>query len=257
MDPISSFVLGRTAGKLLDRVSTEFRVRVIERWSRRRAEAFFGEFCAQIAAATSEITPEAFEYALSRIVDDEMCSEVLFDAYRRVTLARSRLLGPRIIAILTAELVLMRRVAVETEDAIFSAAETLADEELLAFSRFVKESQKSTPLDAESGALRIKWRADRFDSYFARTATVPTGPLNLNDELGSWAAKLWTLGIIKQDIQETQSQYYADPTRDRLADGTVREIEWSIEVSRDYLKLVELIERANARPEGTSHKPCY
>jgi hypothetical protein len=229
---------------------------VIARWSRKRAEEFFDEFCAQISIATAERTSQALEYALDRIIADEICSEVLFDAYRRVTLARSKLLGPRIIAILTAELVLATRLANDAEDAMFAAAEGLTDDELLAFAHFVRAEQQRNPPDPESGSLKIVWNKERIDSYFAQISNVPTGPLDLNSALGRWAAKLWAYGIVRHDVLETHQQYYADPTRDRLTDRSVREIEWLVEVPHQYFKLVELIERASLRPER-QEEPRY
>src|SRR5215207_1309246 len=118
MDPLSSLLVGHAAGKLLDKFGSSFRAHVIERWSRRRAEEFVVQFCEEISRQRGGATHHELEEALTRIVEDEVCSEILFDAYRRLTLSRSRVLGPRIIALLTAELVGEKRVASDHEDAI-------------------------------------------------------------------------------------------------------------------------------------------
>lgn len=256
---MSSFVVGHVASKLLDQLAATFRTHVIERWSYRRAHEFFEEFCFQLSVTTPVKTSTALENALARLTEDETCSQVLFDAYRRVTLARSRVLGPRVIAILTAELVIQRRPATEVEDTMFSAAESLADDELIAFARFVRQQQEL--LSAQGGSemtetrLRIRWHDETFDSHAARQV-IATGPLDLNYALGRWAGKLRILGILTDDIQERLSQYYANPDR-KLADGTLREITWWIEVPQPYFKLVELVERACLRPEMRDDFPRY
>lgn len=51
----------------------------------------------------------------------------MFEGYRRVVLARSRDLGPRVVPLLTADLVFEKRSASWTEEAILDAAELLDD----------------------------------------------------------------------------------------------------------------------------------
>jgi len=48
MDPVTSLATGHAAGKLIDRVAASFRANVIERWSKRRAQDFFDEFCREV-----------------------------------------------------------------------------------------------------------------------------------------------------------------------------------------------------------------
>lgn len=105
MDPISTLMVGHATGKFLDKLGSSFRTHVIDRWTRRRAEEFFEQFCKEVSSQNGAPTPSELDEELTKLLEDEACSEVLFDAYRRVALSKSKILGPRIIAILTAEIV--------------------------------------------------------------------------------------------------------------------------------------------------------
>ncbi len=252
MEPISSLLVGHAAGKLLDKFGSSFRTHVIERWSKRRAEEFFGQFCEEVSRQRDYATSRELDDALAQVVEDKVCSEVLFDAYRRVALSKSRVLGPRIIALLTAELVVEGRVATDTEDAMFSAAENLADDELIAFARFIREEQAKIAEAADKAGkdLRVKLCDDQIDSNW--NEVVSTGPLDLDEFLGRWAGKMKSYGIIKDEIQERQVDYEADSERYIDEPGTVREIIWWISVPAEYLKLVGLIYRARGDSESTA-----
>jgi hypothetical protein len=254
MEPVSSFLVGHAAGKLLDKFGSSFRAQVIERWSRRRALEFFDQFCKEVSGQCDGATPRELDEALTKIVEDEMCSEILFDAYRRVALSRSKALGPRIIALLTAELVGQRRVAGDLEDTLFLAAENLTDDELIAFAKFVHKEQ-AAPANGTTKAgrgLRVKWCEEQFDSNWPSKDTVSTGPLDLDECLGRWAGKLKSYGLIKEELQERQFNYRQDFDRHIDEPGTVREIDWWISVPAEYLKLVDLIHRAGGDAETTA-----
>jgi hypothetical protein len=245
IDPATSFLAGHLGSKVLDRLGSTFRTHVIERWSRRRAEVFFDQFCAEVAQSKQVSKPDTIESALTKIIEDEVCSEVLFDAYRRVALTRSKELGPRIIALLTAELVMAKRIADEIEDSMFLAAENLTDDELLAFVGFVrKELAKLPSTEKPDHGLRIQWGKEQFDSNWRRESGVSTAPLDLDECLGRWATKLKSYGIISDDMREREFTYSADPEAHVDQDGYVREITWWIHVAPVYVKFVELIERA-------------
>lgn len=245
MDPVSSLLVGHAAGKVLDRLGSSVRT-LIERWSRRRAEEFFDQFCKEVSRQCNAATPRELDETLTKIVEDEACQEILFEAYRRVALSRSKALGPRIIALLTAELVADGRVATDLEDTIFQAAANLTDDEMIAFAVFVREEQEKSARGADKPGcgLRIKWCEEQFDSNWPREDTVSTGPLDLDECLGRWAGKLKSYGIIKEDLEERQFAYQEDSERHIDEPGTVREIKWWISIPAEYLKLVELIHRA-------------
>ncbi|MFZ1934475.1 MAG: hypothetical protein WCB27_21320 [Thermoguttaceae bacterium] len=252
MDPVSSLVAGHVSGKLMDYIVSQFRSRVVERWSKRRAEQFFDEFCREVNVELSGGSSSKLDDLLSNILEDEVRSEVLFDAYRRVCLAKSRSIGPRIIGILTAELVLQNRTATDAEDAMLGTAENLTDDELLAYAAFFRE-QMARALDpktedvklTERGDLRIEWYKEQFDSNWRHDERVSIAPLDLAECIGRWALKMKSHGIILDDMKERQWEYKEDGERHIDQDGSVREISWWLTVPKAYFRLAELVERAS------------
>src|SRR5258708_35858215 len=85
---------------------------------------------------------EDVDERLTAILEDEAKSEVLFEAYRRVCLSTSKRLGPRIVGLLTGRLVLEGRMADDTEERIFAAAESLSDAELIEFMKSYYEHRR-------------------------------------------------------------------------------------------------------------------
>lgn len=253
MDPVSSLISGHVAGKLLDYVGSKFKTNVIERWTKRRAQRFFDEFCREVEIELGGTKSAKLDDILSHILEDETCSETLFDAYRRVSLTRSKELGPRIIGIVTAELVLQDRIADEIEDSILAAAENLKDDELLDFAKFVREQSargtdesKKDVNFTKNGDLKIEWYKEHFDSNWRNNTGVSIAPLNLDESLGRWASKIKSYGILFDDMQERQWEYQEDSERHIDQDGTVREISWCIYVPKEYLRLAELVDRVSS-----------
>ena len=92
--------------KVLDQFSKRFAKDVIERWSRRRAINFFGAFVETIGEGKPEIEVAT---KLDELLESDTNQEILFEAYRMVSLSRSREIGPRAIALMTAKVVLEGR----------------------------------------------------------------------------------------------------------------------------------------------------
>jgi len=257
MDKMISFLSGHLAGKVLDYVVSQFHARVIERWSRRRAETFFEEFCREVELELLGRESDRLDALLDHMLNDDLCSGVLFDAYRRVCLSRSKEMGPRIIAILTAQLVCQDRMADDVEDNMLWAAENLADNQLLEFAHFVREhkarAEGKTRGDAsfdDQGNLRVEWYKEQFDSNWRGRTSVSVGPLDLAACLGKWAAELKARGIVTDDVKERQWDYREDSERHIDEPGTIRELSWWICVPKAYFRLAEIIERAAKRAPG-------
>ena len=253
MDPVSSLISGHVAGKLFDYIGSKFKTNVIERWTKRRAQSFFDEFCREVEIELAGTESAKLDDILSHILEDETCSEILFDAYRRVSLTKSKELGPRIIGIVTAELVLQERIAGEIEDVILSAAENLTDVELLQYAKFVREQSaygadetKKDVVFTENGDLKIEWYKEQFDSNWHPETEVSIAPLDLDESLGRWASKLKSYGILSDDMKERQWEYQEDSERHIDEDGSVREISWWIYIPHVYLRLAELVDRVSS-----------
>jgi hypothetical protein len=161
-------------------------------------------------------------------------------------------LGPRIIGIVTAELVFQERIANEIEESILTAAENLSDDELLDFAKFVweqstrgsHESKKNVNF-TKNGDLKIELYKEHFDSNLHNDTGVSIAPLNLDESLGRWALKLKPYGILFDDMQERQCEYQEDSERHIDQDGTVREISWWIFIPKEYLRLAKLVDRVS------------
>lgn len=140
MAPISTAIAGYAAEKIVQVAEKSFHKHVIERWTRHRARIFLETFCESLLSTSK--SDEDIGALLDKLLSDEGKSEAVFDAYRAVCLSRSKNIGPRIIALLTAELVLAEKNSDESDDLIFSAAEQLFDSELNDFSEFAISYEK-------------------------------------------------------------------------------------------------------------------
>ena len=136
MDPITALAIKAGASWL----GPKFKTLVIDRWARRRAEAFFATFLEELAATDDTGQPLSnMEPMLAEMLIDDIKSQVLFDAYRRVSLSASPSLGPRIIAVLKARLIRQGRAAKPEEERLMMVAETFSDDELLALCTYLGE----------------------------------------------------------------------------------------------------------------------
>lgn len=252
MEPITSLVAGHLAGKMIDRFTESFRENVIERWSKHRARCFFQQLCNEVEMELAGGHSENLEPLLNNMLEDEHSTELLFDAYRRVSLSRSKTLGPRAIGIITAKLVIEQREPAGVEECMLSAAEQLYDDELIEFTQFIGDYRRRADdekyddvIMCDNGSLQIKWDCEQIDSNWHTEFSVSLKPLNLNECFGSWATKMELLGIIHTDIAEHKWNYKADPERHIDEDGSVREISWRIVISDTCFSLADIINRVN------------
>jgi len=249
MDPVTSLVAGHAAGKLIDRVSAAFRVNVIERWSKRRAKHFFQQFCLEVERELAGEHSEELEPILDKMLEDEFATGLLFDAYRRVSLSRSKSIGPRIIGILTARMALENRDPTGAEESIMEAAEQLYDDDLVEFATFIHDYRRRADDDkdkdvtlTESGILRIKWNSKQLDSNWHHEFDVSLATLNLDKSCGSWSTKMEALGIIQTDLTERKWEYREDSERHIDENGSVREISWWIFTWDTYFEFADFVD---------------
>lgn len=258
MDATSSFLIDYAAGKLIDNLASQFRTHVIARWSKQRAEEFFYQFCREVGKEATDGNSDKIDSMLQEMMEDDVKSEILFDAYRRVSLSRSKKIGPRIIGLITAKLVIAGETASDEEDNMLLAAENLSDDELFAYAQFVSE-QKQYALDEKRkdvvfnkyGDLQNEWSKEQFDSNWRRHTEVSLAPLDLGECLGRWATKLQTYGIITDDMKERQWEYEEDSERHVDEPGSVREVSWWIFLPKAYFSFAELIDRVSGATSAT------
>ena len=230
------------------------RVHVIERWSRHRARQFFDAFChslLDVGISDSEIASK-----LDELLADSSKSEIVFDAYRSVCFTKAKNLGPRVIALLTAELVAIGVKAEVSEESIFAAAEELSDVDLRDFSEFAldhaacaKKGSKKRATQLKDGSIEIQQGSHTTDSNWMSGEEVSYAPLDLAKDVGTWASKLKRLGLISDDVRERQWRYEEDSERHIDMAGTARETTWWLTLSPQSISLAKLISRARAHPE--------
>jgi hypothetical protein len=249
MEPITSLLASQATDSAIGGIASMFKKHVVERWTRYRANAFFDEFKRAVHESNSQIPSHQLAEMLDELITNEMNSEILFDAYRSVCLSRSKDIGPRIIALVVAEVTLEERNLTEDEERMLLAAENLSDSELTEFYEFTQEQRSSVnKQDCDerifrNGSLRIKWCTEQFDSNWPKTSETPIAPLNLATHIGSWAEKLSRYGLLIDDLTEKRWDYEEDGERHIDEPGSVREITWWIEIPVEGFKLADLIKK--------------
>ncbi|MBJ6726800.1 hypothetical protein [Geomesophilobacter sediminis] len=251
MEGNTSFVAGYVAGKLIDGLASQFYTQVIARWSKQRAEEFLYQLCCELQAELLDGgCSDKVDSMLRDMLEDDIKSEVLFDAYRRVSLSKSKKLGPRIIGLMTCKLILAGQTASDEEENVLLAAESMSDDELTAFARFIR-NQKEYVLDVnhkdvkiDEHGLQMQWNREQIDLSWGGTDTS-LAPLDLGECLGPWARKLKAYGIMADDVKERQWSVRVDTDRHIDEDGTVREVSWWIYVPRAYFCFADMIDRVS------------
>lgn len=251
LDPISTAVASYVGDKLINAVESTVRTHVIERWTRYRAHQFFVKFAESLLDVAS--TDGDIAATLDQILSDETKSEVVFDAYRSVCLSKSKDIGPRIIALLTAELVITERVADADDDLIFLAAEELSDPEFGAYVSYASDviartsstsNYHNQPKYLRDGCLEVRLFGKTTDLNWHQKDPASFGPINLMDQFGVWAHKLERLGLVHEDVREREWNYQEDSERHIDQSGVAREISWWLTLSPAALKLAEYARRA-------------
>lgn len=249
MEPLSSLAAGYVTGRLSEVVESAIRSHVVERWGRHRAQQFFSTFCEAVAP---EGTPDTeVKRLLDELFSDERRSEILFDACRSVCLARSKNIGPRVIALLTAKLVTGGSQADEEEAGIFAAAEELTDPEMLDFSetalRLFRRAESSSKEEddtfAKNGSLCVRMGLETFTTSWHGDRELSVAPLDLANDIGTWAPKLKRHGLLSDDVRERQWEYRQDCELHIDEDGTARQVSWWLYFPPVAKRFAELIER--------------
>jgi hypothetical protein len=247
MEPIS-FTTGYLLGKSIDKVTDKFKSSVIERWAKARAKVFLEEFYRETALLNNILLENLTKINLliNKILDDKDSSELLFDAYRSISLSKSKIIGPKLIAIITAKCINEKRKLDEFEDEILSIAESCSDNELINFKNFVLKEynnainpeKKDTFIDNDE--IRVKWMSNNSDSSW-EGSKLSLSPLNLVESLGFWSRLFQNYGIILTDVTEENIKYYEDSERHIDEDGMYKEIIHWIYFSKKYVEFAELI----------------
>lgn len=236
MEPLSAFLAGYGTDKLTGLAERMVSKHVIERWSRKRAKEFYRYFCATLLA--SDPNEETLQDLLNELLEDEAKSEIVFEAYRLVCLTKSKTIGPRIIAVVVAEIVQRDGIANDEEEMLLAAAEALSDGELSSFRTAVKKLDSPNKWGEFSKVLEKR----QIDSNSSEMQ-VEVGQGSLVDIYGPWSEKLKAIGLIAESVSEQTFHYRADSEQYIDMDGSVREIVWTVFFRSPSARLASLIDR--------------
>ena len=215
--PIIELLTGHLSELATEKVYSLFRTNVIERWSKRRADHFVQSFCEVVLEGSNE---DQITDLLDEIMSNEHKSAALFDAYRRVSLSASPQIGPRIIAMVTAGIVLDERGANTEEERLLSLAECMTDDEFAEakdwFDRYVQKKSESVGGFLDAGEPES------------------TASTSLWEGWGSWAVNLQQYGFIQLHVRmiantpesytEFETPYAPALATDMFYDGSYHEL---------------------------------
>ena len=209
--PLTTSAISKATEFLTSIITDKFRGLVIERWTRYRAEQFFQSFVTALGSEfKSGIQTDELDRRLTKILADDTKSEVLFDAYRRVCFSTSKTIGPRIIGLLTGELILEGRMANSVEENIFAAAEILSDGEFIEFMKGYQEHRKKAEGITDSKAKHhmsgesvfVRWLEESSDGSSPSGSEFDIDSFPWEEALGRWAVKLKQSGLLEDRIQQ-------------------------------------------------------
>jgi hypothetical protein len=236
-------------------VASKFGTKVVDRWTRFRAKNFFEGFVESLTKELQTgIESKDVDETLEKILDDDVKSEVLFDAYRSVCFSKSKTLGPKIVGLLTGRLVAEGRSANENEADVFRAAESLSDGDLIAlFKEFWIQSRVADALQDPKknahwvgDAIVIPWSEETRDSAWqsSREAEIDVSPLNFTEVFGPWGGNVSRLGLLTSTVLHREEEYEEDSERHIDQNGLLSIYSWTITFEPPCRELCVLIERA-------------
>lgn len=256
-------LVSKSGYSVANSLAKSFASNVIERWTRHRAEKFFIEFQNKLLANRLEGDVQVnVSEEIEEILSTDIGSEVVFDAYRRVSLSKSKDIGPRIIGILTAELCIENRTTNDFEELIFSVAETLNDSEMADSVSTIKHWLSLSKHGKCKGYLagsayieddELKYVLDHSViediSYMANSKEVNLSTDSLYEEFGSGVQKLKSLGVLTTRIQQSTFSYHEDSERHIDQDGTAQVTLKLVTFPLSYRRILSLIEQAYSDAE--------
>ncbi|WP_421378507.1 hypothetical protein ACOCG7_30760 [Paraburkholderia sp. DD10] len=198
--------------------------KVIGRWTEHRARQFFGAFIDEVRKEDDVLTTSAeLNDMLQSIANNDERTSAIFDAYRRVALSASKDIGPMVIGLLTARIVLEDRSADEIEEMVFEGAEVLNDRDFTSLQAWMKgfvhdDMEYKKALENQTlgigsrGPIAVLVKGGYQPAVtITRTGIAPTisyqprvpmtndeSPLNLFNDIGPFALKLRNIGLLEE-----------------------------------------------------------
>ncbi|TDN61435.1 hypothetical protein [Paraburkholderia sp. BL10I2N1] len=233
MEPITTAIVAVAAGEIVkDEVKTTivdfFKEKAIGRWSEHRAKKFFDAFVDEVRKERDVLTTSAdLNDMLKSLARSDEQTSALFDAYRRVALSASKDMGPMIIGLLTARLVLEDRDASEIEEMVFEGAEVLKDKDFSDLQNWMhyahQDQNYSLALAGQAGlgveriSIAMMAKGEVTPVYLTRPETSRAvassygqhllqtdkdeSPLNIFRDVGPFALKLRNAGLLEEEAR--------------------------------------------------------
>lgn len=178
-----------------------FKNSVVERWSNYRAQKFFEVFLEEVRKESdSKFDSADLNEMLRKVAPTDKQSSALFDAYRRVALCASKEIGPRVIGMLAAVIVLEDRQATNDEELIFQAAEVLNDRDFDDLDKWWQEN--TNKFGAADEALRILIKKGPKLTPGISLGQLASGAddvsLDVAKDVGVFALKLKNTGLLAE-----------------------------------------------------------
>lgn len=245
---VASYVVQRGIDYSVDRLVSA----IIQPCLERRAKEYFRQLSISVAEhAPSEVPTDAISKALDAITASEAAREKVFEHYRQSLLARSRVIGPRILAILVAELIAKQRDPSSEDSQLADLAEAFTDQEFAEFVQSYPDFKERCKKKNEYRAIDGKCGWSAAIVYQASDSNYPSqislAPCNLTSFFGSWAGKLERSGAITQSIDSKTQTYEADPENKIDMDGVTTTVILTLAFEPSCDRLVELTRLASPK----------
>lgn len=237
---ISSLV----ADPLISRAQDILLSKVISKWRDYRANVFFKLLIQEVSKEyAGKYQSNELDHILKQVLTNSNAEEILFESYRRVCLSSSKNIGPKIIALLTAKLLIDERIANENEESIFELAEKMRDVDFIEFCKFFDNESLKEKLEKSSHRHPIDTQNL---GYGLGARTSPSSHLTPTVSLGKWAGKLEQVGFLYSD---TVSENFLKESLSK-ENGTVISYHFSIVIEQVVAELYKYTRRA----QGPYHK---
>lgn len=234
-------------------LAKSFASNVIERWTKHRSEMFFEKFqekiiqCRLLGDNQVEIAKE-----IDSIITTEIGSEVVFDAYRIVSLSKSKNIGPRIIGFLTAEICLEKRRSNELEELFFSVAESLSDIEIINVTSVIGNWLKLSRVEKKNNYLTDSAYIERdnlvyvlekqeVDTTFGNSNEIDLNIGNLDFEFCAGLEKFKRLGLLTPRVTQSSYSFKEDSERYIDYDGTAQVTIKTLVFPLRYRRIISLM----------------
>ncbi|MCO5410789.1 hypothetical protein [Ralstonia mojiangensis] len=189
---------------------------VIAKWSEYRAHAFLSAFLEEFRKQQDVRHQSADLNDLLKLVSQsDKQTTALFDAYRRVALSSSKKIGPMVIGMQTAHIVLEDRDATADEELIFFAAETLNDRDfsdLKTWLEYVYVDDESPPdyhlaSEFERRSVLVKGGPELPPGLSLDMAHLGLDdvPMDVGEDIGIFALKLKNIGLLTETVRRREN----------------------------------------------------